>query len=116
MKEITEKQIQAIKRMARATKKDIQNIEGMSRFEASEVITALGKQLDEMRNKAPSPSPSTGGSQRRGFSSEALAGLAVKIVAQKCRVSDVLQKEESFKKHVVKLYRIFSLARQGCLA
>lgn len=116
MKEITEKQIVAIKRMARATKTEVGNIEEMSCFEASKVITALGEKLDAMKGRAPSASPSSGGNQQRDFSSGALAGLAVKIVAQKCRVDDVLEKEESFKKKVAQLYRVFSLARQGCLA
>jgi hypothetical protein len=116
MKEITEKQIVAIKRMARASKTEVSNIEEMSRFEASKLITALGEKLDAMKGKTPTASPSSGGGQKRDFSSEALAGLAVKIVAQKCKVSDVLQKEEGFKKTVAELYRVFSLARQGCLA
>jgi hypothetical protein len=115
MKEITEKQIVAIKRMARATKTDIRNVEEMSRFEASKLITALGEKLDAMKGQTPSASPAPGGDQKRDFSSEALAGMAVKIVAQKCNVSDVLQKEDRFKKTVAEMYRVFSSARQGCL-
>jgi hypothetical protein len=116
MKEITEKQIVAIKRMARATKTDVRNVEEMSRFEASKLITALGEKLDAMKGRGGSTSSPSGGNQGRSFSSDALAGLAVKIVAQKCKVSDVLQKEARFKETVAQLYRVFSLARQECLA
>jgi len=89
MKTITEKQINAIHKMAKATKTEIKNIEQMSCFEASQVLESLigkWKQIKERRG-----SPASNG-KARNYSSEALAGLAVKIVAQKCKVDDVLKK------------------------
>ena len=49
MKEITEKQIEVIKKLAKATKTDIKNVEQMSRFEASKVIEGLLEKLKQMR-------------------------------------------------------------------
>ena len=50
-----------------------------------------------------------------GFQSDALAGLAVKIVAQRSDIEDVIEKEEDFRKKAADLYRVFYAARQECL-
>jgi len=113
MKTITEKQIDAIHKMAKATKTEVKDIEQMSCFEASQMLESLIGKWKQIKERRASPASN---GKARNYSSDALAGLAVKIVAQKCKVDDVLQKEESFKKTVAQLYRVFFLARQGCLA
>ena len=51
-KEVTEKQIEAIKNLARATKTEVNNIEKMSRGEASAVIDSLIEKSREQRGSA----------------------------------------------------------------
>lgn len=111
MKEVTEKQLGAIDRLSRATGTIVDNPEKLTRVAASEVITGLIERLKEKRGRGAS-APS---SSRRDYSTDALAGMAVKIVAQKCSVEDVLKSEESFKEKVAELFKVFLSARQGCL-
>ena len=109
MKHITEKQIAAIKNLSKAAKKEIREIEQMSSFEASEVISELIKSLKNRSRRA-------GQKPAGNFGSDALAGLAVKILAQRCKVEDILSSQEKFKKRASELYRVFNSARQACLA
>ena len=104
MKSITEKQISAIRRLARAAKIEVRNVDKMSSFEASKVIEGLIRKLNLTKKV------------KRDFSSDALAGLAVKILAQRCKVEWMISKENHFKKRAADLYRVFHSARQACLA
>ena len=113
-KEVTEKQIEAIRKLARATKIEVNNIEKMSRGEASAVIVSLIEKSREQRSSASSQPPAS--ARRSGFQSDALAGLAVKILAQRQDVKSIIQQKQRFKERVVELYAVFSEARQACLA
>jgi len=104
MKPITEKQIVAIRRMTRAAKVELKNVEQMSSFEASKVIEGLLQKLNA--TKTP----------KRDYSSDALAGLAVKILAQRSEVDDIVEDAGAFKKRAASLYKVFLSARQVCLA
>jgi len=104
MKPITEKQIAAIRKLSRVAKVVINSVEKMNSFEASKVIEGLIKKLNEVKKP------------KRDFSSDALAGLAVKILAQRCKVEWIISKEAQFKQRASDLYRVFNLARQACLA
>jgi len=112
MKEITEKQIEAIKKLARATKTEINGVEQMSSFEASKVIEGLIEKLKEMRKN----NRNYGRQRSNGYSSDALAGLAVKIVAQRHDVKTIIGQKDRFKQRVAELYSVFSEARQVCRA
>ena len=110
MKPITEKQINAIEKLARATKTQVNNIEEMSSVEASQLITALiekrnGTQQNSSRNY----------SKGNDYMSGALAGLAVKILAQRCKIEEIIGNEERFKQRAVELHKVLSSARQECL-
>ena len=111
MKPITEKQIGAIKRLGKATGITLNNIEQMSSFEASQVISDLIEKMKQLRGKR-----NAGRKAGNDFRSDALAGLAVKILAQRCNVQQIVSSEDKFRKRVVELYRVFSSARQACLA
>ena len=108
MKPITGRQIHAIKKLARATKTEVNNVEKLSSFEASKVIKALIEKMKNSRQRNDVKS--------NDYKSDALAGLAVKILAQRCKVGDIVGSEDRFKKRAVELYRVFSSARQACLA
>ena len=82
----------------------------MSRFEASKVITALIEKMNKNKNSDRNDNKSN------SYQSEALAGLAVKILAQKCKIQDMIDSEERFKKRVSELYKVFSSAKQACFA
>lgn len=109
MKPITDKQINAIEKLARVTKTEINNIEGLSSVEASKVITELAEKFQRKHNAQRNVS-------QNDFVSGALAGLAIKTVSQRCKVEEIIGNEEQFKKRVVELYQVFSEARQKCLA
>ena len=106
MKPITEKQLKAIHKLARATKTKINNVEKMSCFEASKVIEGLINRMNRMKNQG----------RKSGYQSDALAGLAVKILAQRCKVEEIVRKPEVFQSKAADLYRVFDRARQKCLA
>jgi uncharacterized protein YgbK (DUF1537 family) len=114
MKQITERQIEAIEKLAKATKTEV-NVEGMSSFEASQTIEGLIEKLKEMRKQNGFIAYSRR-QNSNGFSSDALAGLAVKILAQRHKVQDIISQRDNFKQRVKELYEVFSEARQGCLA
>lgn len=112
MKEITEKQINAIKNLVKTTGIEIANVEGMSSYEASQVITELiekARQLRGNRNAGRKP-------VNNSYKSDALAGLAVKILAQRCKVEDIVGKAERFRNRAVELFKVFDEARRACLA
>lgn len=112
MKSISEKQKVAIYKLAKIAKANIENVESMSSFEASKVIDGLIQNVNRMK----------GGSNRRyskpgmNFSSDALAGLAVKIVAQRHDVKTIIGQRQQFRERVRQIYQVFSEARQACLA
>lgn len=115
MKEISEKQKNAIYKLAKATKTEVENVEGMSGFEASKVIAALIEKMNAVKQ--------SGGSERGGsvkarndYKSDALAGLAVKILAQRHDVKSIIQQKDNFKQRAAELYKVFDEARQACLA
>ena len=103
MSDITERQIATIKKLMKIAKIEVKNVESLSKFAASKVIEGLLQKLNEKREK-------------KDYSQDALAGLAVKIMAQKSDVDHIAKHEEEFKQGVVQLYRIFKGARQACLA
>jgi hypothetical protein len=110
MKLITDKQKVTLYRLMKATKTNVEKVEEMSCYEASKIIEGLLKKWGEIREKKTSATP------KRDYSSDVLAGLAVKIVAQKTGVDEIVGQEEIFRKKVVDIYRVFSSARQECLA
>jgi len=114
MKPITERQIEAIEKLARATRTSVGNVEQLSSFEASKVITSLIEKMNKIRNN------SYRNNYRKPLNNhnnlDVLAGLAVKILAQKSKEEEMIGKAENFKKRVVELYRVFCSARQACLA
>ena len=112
MKPITEKQLNAIEKLAKATRTSVENAEGMSSFEASKVITALIEKMKQRNSNFRNDSRKTG----NDYKSDALAGLAVKILAQRCKVDEIVSQAEKFKQRAVELYKVFDLARQACLA
>lgn len=107
MKPITDKQKVAIYRMAKSAQTKIEGVENMSSFEASKVIEGLINLLQKKRGHNAKGS---------NYSSDALAGLAVKILAQRTKVDEILAKEDTFRATAAELYRVFSSARQQCLA
>lgn len=115
MREATQKQLLTIRKLAAATKTQVNDPEGLSIQEASTVISELIGKLQEKNGKgaASSPPPSQG---RESFRADALAGLAVKIVAQRSDLEKMIHEEGDFRQKVESLYRVFYLARQGCLA
>ena len=76
----------------------------MTSFEASKMIEALIAK----RNTAHR--------SNEDYGKNALAGLAVKVMAQKSDIPYIIQNEEEFKRGVERLYRVFSSARQACLS
>ena len=110
MKPITERQMQVIKDLAKATKANVDNVHELTCAEASELIGSL---INRNRAKNANKGKDAGRADR---STDALAGLAVKILAQKSEVGHIEKNEEEFKQGVVRLYRIFFEARQACLA
>ena len=54
--------------------------------------------------------------RKSNYSSDALAGLAVKILAQRYTLDTIVRHRQGFEKKAVELYRIFQSARQACLA
>ena len=104
MKPITEKQLAAIRKLSRAAKIEVNGMEKLSSFEASKVIEGLIQKLNA--TKKP----------KRDFSSDALAGLAVKILAQRSDIDDIVEEAGDFRKRVAALYKVFLTARQACLA
>lgn len=115
MKPITEKQIDAIEKLAKATRTSVNNLEQLSCFEASKIITALIEKANKNR-KNNGYRNSERKAVNSSYKSDALAGLAVKILAQRCNVQQIVSSEDKFRKRVVELYRVFSSARQACLA
>jgi len=115
MKEITEKQIEAIKKLATATETEIENVEQMSRFEASKVIEGL---IEKRRTPSQNNGSRNDAKPRsNGYRSGALAGLAVKTMAQRYkRVRDIVDGEDIFTQKVVELYRAFENAKRACFA
>jgi len=115
MKPITDKQIDAIEKLARATRTSVNNLEQLSCFEASKIITVLiekankNKKNNGYRNNERKAVNSS-------YKSDALAGLAVKILAQRCKVEDIVGKAEKFRNRAVELFKVFDLARRECLA
>ena len=109
MKPLTDRQRVAIFRLARATKTELKNVDEMSSFEASKVIEGLLKRLEEQKKGSRTK-------QSSNYSSDALAGLAVKILAQRTDVEEIIGKEGLFRERAAKLYKVFSSARQKCLA
>ena len=103
MNEITEKQIATIKGLSRRAKIEVKNVEGLSKFEASKVIEGLLQKVNPKQEK-------------KDYSRDALAGLAVKILAQRSEVDDMVDNARIFSDRVVALYRVFRSARQACLA
>ena len=114
MKQITEKQIKAIQKLARITKTEIKGIERMSSAEASKIISALIEKVNQA--KGGSKFQSNPRKPGNDYSSDALAGLAVKILAQRSKVEEIINDESRFRKRVVELYKVFSSARQACFA
>ena len=113
MKPITEKQLNAIEKLAKATRTSVENAEGMSSFEASTVITSLIEKMNQMKNERSSRNDSK---KANDYKSDALAGLAVKILAQRCKVEEIVSQAEKFKQRAAELYKVFDSARQACLA
>lgn len=111
MKPISEKQKNAIMRLARATRTEVESIEGMSSFEASSVITALIEKMNQQKGNGNEPRKAS-----RNYSSDALAGLAVKILAQRHKVDEIIKSADRFKAKTVELYKVFESARRECLA
>lgn len=115
MKEISEKQKNAIYKLAGATKTEVENVEGMSSFEASKVITALIEKMNTLKQSGGSDR-SGGVKARSDYKSDALAGLAVKILAQRHDVKSIIAQKDRFKQRAVELYKVFDEARHACLA
>ena len=115
MKPITEKQIDAIEKLARATRTSVNNLEQLSCFEASKIITALIEKANKGRKNTGSRNDGRKAANS-SYQSDALAGHAVKILAQRCNVQQIVSSEEKFRKRVVELFRVFSSARQACFA
>lgn len=114
MKEVTEKQIGAIMKLAHVTKTEVSDIESMSRAEASALIDSL---IEKARGqKGDAAAQPRADARRSSFQSDALAGLAVKIVAQRNEVKTIIEQRDRFKERVAQLYAVFSEARQACLA
>ncbi len=109
MKPITEKQMDTIQELARETKTDVSSMEDMSSWEASELITELIKKRRTYEQAQPRKKTS------RDYSSEALAGLAVKILAQKYNGKGFVERPEEFTQNAVELYNLFCAARAACL-
>jgi len=120
MKPITEKQIEAIQKLARATRTGIPNIEQMSCVDASKVITALIEKMNKDRgnhgDENDGPRNDTKKADSRDYRSDALAGLAVKILAQRCEIEEIVGDGDRFRKRAIELFKVFSQARQACLA
>lgn len=102
MKPITEKQKVAIERLARSLQRAVPNLDGLSSQEASRIIDEL---LAKKRG-GTSPAPS--------YASDALAGLAIKMVTQHHNLLYLLDNEAAFTKQVVALHRIFVSAKKAC--
>ena len=115
MREISEKQKNAIEKLARATKTEVENVEEMSSFEASKVIEGLLEKLKQMRKENNFGTYSKR-QNSNSFSSDALAGLAVKILAQKHDIKNIISQRQQFTERVKELYEVFSEARQACFA
>jgi hypothetical protein len=77
------------------------------------LTTALIQKLNTQRSNG---NASPNGRQTNGYSTGALAGLAVKILAQRCKTDEILGKAGEFEKKVVELYKVFNSAKQACLA
>ena len=112
MKPITEKQINTLLKLARVTKTQVNNIKEMTSFEASKLITALIEKMNKNKKSNDFRRDSTS----NVYQSEALAGLAVKILAQRCEMQEIIGDEDRFKKKVVELYKVFSSAKKACFA
>lgn len=112
MKPITEKQMNAIEKLAGITRTTITDVEKLSSFEASKVITALIEKMNTMKQRRNNRNADT----KADYKSDALAGLAVKILAQRCKVDEIIGKAEKFRERAVELYKVFDSARQACLA
>jgi hypothetical protein len=112
MKSITEKQIVTIQKLAKAAKTEIKNVDKMSCNEASMVITALIEKVKKSDGNRKDSSQTRNSDSR----SDPLAGLAVKILAQKCHISYILHSDGEFKKRAVELYKVFISARRACFA
>ena len=111
MKPITEKQKNAIIKLAGVTATHVGDLDSMSSKEASKII-------DDLIKKKTGRTPINNYKRQNNstFSRDALAGLAVKILAQKHDIKEIISQRERFKERVVELYQIFDEARQGCLA
>jgi hypothetical protein len=116
MKQVTEKQIEAIQNLSRATKTTVNDVDKMSSLEASQVITALIENLNAMKQKRSNANSNTSYNKAHDYKSDALAGLAVKILAQRCKVDEIISKAENFKQRAAELYKVFDSARRECLA
>jgi len=120
MKPITEKQIEAIQKLARVTKTEVGNINGMSRVDASNVITALIEKMNKDRgnpgDEKDGPRNDTKKTENHDYRSDALAGLAVKILAQRCEIEEIVGDGDRFRKRAMELFKVFDSARNACLA
>lgn len=112
MKKITERQKEYIKKLAKNTETEIQNIETLSSFAASQTIKGLVKKA-KMQNGFRQQLNSVA---KKDYSADVLAGLAVKIVAQKSSLERIKDGGQTFRSDVVELYKAFSSARRQCLA
>ena len=106
MKPVTDNQRREIERLSRLSKTNV-DLAGLSSLEASRIITRLRGQVGEPDGRGRSDSAS---------GSEALAGLAMKLIAQRGTPEWIFENEMEFRSYVVKLYHVFVRTRQACLS